>query len=75
LLRVCIFALQILDRSSPTFAGSPGSHTTMQYALILMSVFETGLFVLGIVLFVLGLSALRREMDLPRSLPSGFRDD
>jgi hypothetical protein len=73
LLRVCIFALELLDRSSVS-TGS-GSRTTMQYVFVLISVFETGLFVLGIVLFVLGLTALRRDMDLPRGLPRGFRDD
>jgi hypothetical protein len=73
LLRMCILALELLDRSSmPT--GS-GARTTVQYLFVLISVFEMGLFVLGIVLFVLGLTALRRDMDLPRGLPRGFRDD
>jgi hypothetical protein len=71
LLRVCIIALELLDR--PRVTGS-ASKTTTETLFVLMSVFETGLFVLGIVLFVIGLSALRREMDLPR-VPRGFRDD
>ncbi|MGH7171801.1 MAG: hypothetical protein ACRELG_16105 [Gemmataceae bacterium] len=72
LLRVGIFAMEILDR--PKMGGSASSQTTLEMVLVLMSVFETGMFVLGIVLFVIGLTSLRREMELPRSLPRDFRD-
>ena len=73
LLRVCILALEILDR--PKVAGSGGSSTTAEMLIVLLNVFETGLFFLGLVLFVIGLSALRRDMDLPRSVPRGFQDE
>ena len=75
LLRVCIFALEVLERGSLQTSGGGGSRSMVQYLFMLLHVFETGLFVLGSVLFVLGLTALRRDMDLPRSLPRGFRDD
>jgi hypothetical protein len=70
LLRVFISAMEILDRSKM----GVGSQSTVEMALVFTSVFEAGLFVLGIVLFVIGLTALRRDMDLPRSLPRDFRD-
>lgn len=70
-LKVCIVAMEALD---PPKTGGSGSKTT-ENLIVLLSVFETGVFVLGIVLFVVGLSALRREMDLPRSLPRGFSDE
>jgi hypothetical protein len=73
MLRMCILALEVLDR--PKMTSGAGSRATLETLVVLMSVFETGLFVLGIVLFVIGLSALRREMDLPRSLPRGFSDE
>jgi hypothetical protein len=75
-LKVCIVALEILDRPGKITAPAGGSGSKAPETLfILMSVFESGLFVLGIVLFVIGLTALRREMDLPRSLPRGFHDE
>ncbi len=73
LLRVCILALEILDH--PSTQPPSSTRSTVDPVFVLMTVFETGLFVLGIALFVIGLSALRREMDLPRALPSDFRDD
>lgn len=72
LLRVCILALEILDR--PKMTGG-GSSTTPEMLIVLVNVFETGLFFLGIVLFVIGLSALRRDMNLPRSVPRDFHDE
>ena len=72
LLRVFIFAMEFLDH--PRSGGGGGSPSTLEAVVILMGVVETGLFVLGIVLFVIGLTSLRREMDLPRSLPRDFRD-
>jgi hypothetical protein len=71
-LKVCIVAMEILDRPK---AGVGSGPQTTENVIVLLSVFETGVFVLGIVLFVVGLSALRREMDLPRSLPRGFSDE
>ena len=65
LLRVCIVAMEILDRAKVPSSGG-GNSTMMETLLVLVSVFETGLFILGIVLFVIGLTALRRDMDLPR---------
>lgn len=76
LLRVCIVAMEFLDRTKvPTSGGSGSSTNMMEMVLIVMSVFETGLFVLGIVLLVIGLTALRRDMDLPRSPRRDFPDD
>jgi hypothetical protein len=72
-LRMCVLALEVLDR--PKMTSSAGSRAALETVVVLMSVFEMGLFLLGIVLFVIGLSALRREMDLPRSLPRGFSDE
>ena len=71
LLRVCILALEILDR--PRLTGS-NSRPATETVFTLMSVIETGLFVLGAVLFVIGLGLLRRETELPRT-PRGFRDE
>lgn len=70
LLRVGIFAMEILDH--PRMRG--GFQGGMETVFVFLSVFETGLFVLGIVFFVIGLTSLRRDMDLPRSLPRDFRD-
>jgi hypothetical protein len=77
-LRAAIVALEMLDRGK--IVGGPGSSSsggpkTSETLFILMSVFESGLFLLGLVLFVIGLTALRREMDLPRPLRRDFRDD
>jgi hypothetical protein len=66
--------MEILDRAKiPTSGG--GNSTMMETLLVLVSVFETGLFILGIVLFVIGLTALRRDMDLPRGRVRDFPDE
>lgn len=71
LLCVGILAMAYLDHPSMVSAGSP---TGMGTVFVFLNVFEMALFVLGIVLFVVGLTSLRRDMDLPRSLPREFRD-
>jgi hypothetical protein len=71
-LRVGIIAVQILDS---TKMGGGSKSNTVETIFLFMSVFENGLFVLGMLLFVIGLSSLRREMDLPRSLPRGFHEE
>jgi hypothetical protein len=77
-LKLCILALEILDRPGKvTSTGQTASSVSKapETLFILMSVFEAGLFVLGIALFVIGLTTLRREMDLPRPLSRNFPDD
>jgi hypothetical protein len=74
LLRVCMVAMEIIDRGQMSNSGGSGTNM-MQMLFVLLNVFETGLFVLGIVLFVIGLTALRRDMDLPRGRARDFPDE
>lgn len=69
-LRASLISVQMLDRS----LMSGPSKNTLEALFFLAYSFETGLFVLAMVLFVLGLTSMRHEMELPHSLPRNFHD-
>lgn len=70
MLRACVLAVEILDRS----LTSGPFKSTLEAIFLLAYALETGLFVLAMVLFVIGLTSMRHEMELPHSLPRNFHD-